>query len=186
MKERALAIGYFLWDRKLRTAFLVALLVGAIVSFGPNGFTSPRAAQADACHTEKGTWNLKSAGITVARVTFGATICEENGNITGVSPLFEGSTDGVGSMTGWVFDSGGSWVESSSAHAAVIKAESSAKLCTPLKSVLPCSLTDRQTYRLVYYNTYGPYLTQPGFRLVSNTHFLGGGDAPQITFQKIG
>lgn len=186
MKERALSVIRSIWAKKWRSGFLIALLIGAIFGAGPTGFSSSQPAKADACHTEKGTWNLKSAGITVSRVTFGATICEANGAITGVSPIFEGSTDGIGSMTGWVFDSQGSWVESSSAHAAVIKAESSAKLCTPLKSFLPCSLTDRQTYRLVYYNTYGPYLTQPGFRLVSNTHFLGGGDAPQITFEKIG
>ncbi len=186
MKERAMNLARAAWGKKWRTGFLVALLVGAILGAGPTGFVSPRVAQADSCHTEKGTWNLKSGGITVARVTFGATICEEDNVITGVSPIFEGSTDGVGSMTGWVFDSGGSWVAESGDHAAVIQAESSAKLCTPLRSLLPCSLTDRQTFELVYYNTYGPYLEQPGFQLRSNTRFLGGGNAPQISFEKVG
>jgi hypothetical protein len=185
MQDRFIAFGRNLWRMKWRSAFLIALLVGAIIGAGPNGFSSPEVAQAGSCHTEAGTWNLKSAGITVARVNFGATVCEENGVITGVSPIFEGTTDGVGSMSGWDFNSMGSWVVKSGDHGFTVRAESTAKMCTPAGRFLPCSLTDRQTYQLVWYNTYGPYLVSPGFRLTSNTHFLGGGDAPQITFQRV-
>jgi hypothetical protein len=186
MKDRLAAFARNLWRMKYRTAFLVALLVGAILGAGPNGFVSPEAAQAGSCSTQAGTWLLKSAGITVARVHFGATVCEENGVVTGVSPIFEGSTEGAGDLAGWKFDSGGSWVVNSGDHGFTVAAASSAKMCSPLGRLLPCSLTDRQTYQLVWYNTYGPYLVQPGFKLTSNTHFLGGGNAPQITFQKIG
>lgn len=186
MKQRFLSVARAVWDRKVRSGILIAIIVGAFTMAGGTGFNETPKAQADNCHAEQGTWVLKSAGITVARVTFGATVCEDNGEITGVTPIFEGDTEGAGDLTGWKFSSGGVWVESSGAHGFVVKAESSAKLCSPLGRLLPCSLTDRQTYRLAWYNTMGPYLVQPGFRLRSNTHFLGGGDAPQITFEKVG
>lgn len=176
------------WRRSITGFFLVVLLTG-IVTASDTWIVSPPSAQAGNCANHSATWKLRSGtvGPTIGRVHFGATICTENGRVTGVSPYLNGGIEGAGTPAGFIFTSLGVWTVRSTGTYVEVHGQSQVKDCIPGARGVVCSLTDTEDYTLRYYSTDGPYSigTEPGVFPQSRTCHLGGGCAPEVTFIRI-
>lgn len=179
----------WLGPRRTATAVFLAVLLFGSLALKDTNEGSGQAAQAGSCAWHGQSYELSSGKIpaTLARVTFGATICQESGRITGVSPMFSGGTAGVGTPAGINFTNRGVYVVDSNATHVHVRATSTVQMCL-VRYIPICGLTDTETYDLYFTSIYGPY--PPGFianamLTSSSTRFMNGDSAPQIGFRKV-
>lgn len=177
---------YKVGERRFFTAaFLILLLAGVLTATDTVTNTSQKA-HAGNCFVDSQGWTLRggSVPLTIGTASFGATICVDNGQISGVSPFLNGGTEGAGTPAGFDFDNQGAWVVRQSGTYVEVQGQSKVKECLPGLRNVVCSMTDTERYTLRYSTVYGPYVpgTEPGIFVSSQSCSVFGGCYPGVTF----
>lgn len=149
----------------LAVLVLLAMSTWAAVVAGPTWDRSEaEATTAAACRTTDAHWSMEASGIRYGTSHFGVTVCAQpDGTITSARAFLEGGVEGVGTPTGWLWESRGAWIDRQNRTYVRAVGEAKAKLC--LAHYVPlCSLTETQQFEVRVQTAAGPYAdgTEPG------------------------